>query len=332
MRSWFKFLARVKDQPAEVSIYDEIGAWGVNAKDFIAELRAIDAKDIKVSINSPGGSVFDALAIYNALRQHDANITVVVMGVAASAASLIAMAGDVIEMPENTFLMIHNPLTFAYGNADEMRDMADVLDKIGSSLTATYVARTGQPEAEVQALLDAETWLTATEAVALGFATKMVPALKVEAAFEIERLPANIRAVFEAAPKPAAEPQATRAARIVAAATAAGYERFAAAWALDTTVEPGEALDAVIAQAREVTELCATAGHADQADVLIGARKPMADVYAHLTDLRAAVDEGRHTDTAPPIKKSSHTAAAPDGPRLVTTRGIWANRNTQRSN
>lgn len=333
MRSWFKVLAKAADQPAEISIYDEIGMWGVTAKDFIDSLRGIESKAITVSINSPGGSVFDALAIYNALRMHDAEITVKVMGVAASAASLVAMAGDVIEMPENTFMMIHNPLTFAYGNSAELRDMAELLDKIGSSLTATYVARTGQPEADVQALLDAETWLTATEAVAKGFATVMLPALKVEAAFDIERLPTDIRAVFEAASKPAPEvvPQATRAAQIVAVAAAAGFERFAAAWATDASVTPGPVLDAVIAEAREVTDLCASAGHPAEADALIEARKPMAAVFAHVTDLRAKADEGRHTDSAPHVKAASTTPTRAGLPP-VTTRGIYANRNsTQRS-
>jgi ATP-dependent Clp protease protease subunit len=332
MRSWFKVLARAADQPAEISIYDEIGMWGVSAKEFIGALRGIDAKTIVVSINSPGGSVFDALAIYNALRQHDAEITTRVMGIAASAASLIAMAGDTIEMPENTFMMLHNPLTFAYGNADELRDMAEVLDKIGSSLTATYVKRSGQPEADVQALLDAETWLTATEAVAKGFATTMLPSLAVEAAFEIERLPENIRAVFEARKTPPVEtpvaPTATRATQIVAAATAAGFDRFAATWAMDTKVQPGASLDAVIAEAREIGDLCAAAGYEAEADALITARKPLADVFAHLTDLRAAADESRHTDGAPKPNKLEATVSVPNA---VTTGGIWANRKKQLS-
>ena len=152
MKTWYSIQAKA-DQSADISIFDEIGFFGVNAKQFIGDLKAIDAKTIKLAINSPGGSVFDALAMYNALRQHPANVEVTVLGVAASAASLVAMAGDTIVMPENAFMMIHNPLNFAYGNADELREMADVLDKIGASLVATYANRTGLPEDEIKALI-----------------------------------------------------------------------------------------------------------------------------------------------------------------------------------
>lgn len=200
MKNWYSIQAKA-GAPAEISIYDEIGLWGVTAKQFIADLKALDATTVKLFINSPGGSVFDALAMYNALRQHPASVEVTVMGIAASAASLVAMAGDKIVMPENSFLMIHNPLAGAYGNAAELRDMADVLDKIGASLVATYVTRTGLQEDEVKALLATDTYLSAEEAVAKGFADELQPALKVAACYDIERLPVNIRAVFAAATK-----------------------------------------------------------------------------------------------------------------------------------
>jgi ATP-dependent protease ClpP protease subunit len=194
---WFSFQAKA-DNTVEVSIFDEIGMWGVSAKEFISELKKHAGKKVSCLINSPGGSVFDALAIYNALRAHGGEVTVKVMGVAASAASLIAMAGDKIIMPENTFMMIHNPMVGAYGNADEMRDMADVLDKIAASLIGTYVARTGLSEKDVKDLLDAETWLNAADAVEKGFATEMEVALKIAASFDVERLPETIRKVYEA--------------------------------------------------------------------------------------------------------------------------------------
>ena len=334
MRSWFKVKARAEGDDAavaaDISIYDDSGMWGVTAKDFIAALNQIDAKTIVVSINSPGGSVFDALAIYNALRLHDAEIVVRVMGVAASAASLIAMAGDAIEMPENTFMMIHNPLTFAYGNAAELRDMADVLDKIGASLASTYEKRSGQPRAELEAMLATDTWLTATEAHEKGFATKLLPSLAVEAAFEVERLPENVRAAFEAGRKPPttpAAPSATRGAAILAAASAAGFERFADVWALDQSVQPGERLDRVVVEAHEITDLCSTAGFKDEADALIAARKSMADVFAHLTDLRAVEDEARHIDSAPKPKELNNRGGA----QAVTTRSMWAKRTQQLS-
>ncbi len=109
MKDWYKIIAKADGQPAQISVFDEIGAWGVTAKMFIADLKALGAvKKIDMDINSPGGSVFDALAMYNALRATGAEITVKVLGVAASAASLLAMAGDKIVMPENAFMMVHN--------------------------------------------------------------------------------------------------------------------------------------------------------------------------------------------------------------------------------
>ena len=155
LKSWYSIQAKADQKTADISIYDEIGYWGVTAKQFIGDLKALDATTIKLAINSPGGAVFDALAIYNALRQHPAAVEVTIMGVAASAASVIAMAGDTIVMPENAFMMIHNPLNLAYGNADDLREMADVLDKIGASLIGIYAKRTGMPEDEIKALLDA---------------------------------------------------------------------------------------------------------------------------------------------------------------------------------
>jgi len=207
MRNWYSMQALAAPNAAEISIYDEIGMWGVTAKQFISDLKALgDVKDITVSINSPGGSVFDGLTIYNALRASGANVTVKVMGIAASIASIIAMAGKKIIMPENTFMMIHNPLNAIYGNADDMREMADILDKVGSSLVATYVARTGKSEEEVKALMDAETYMTAAEAKELGFADEVIPAVEAKAAFEVDRLPENVRSLFLAqqpAPSPA---------------------------------------------------------------------------------------------------------------------------------
>ena len=198
MKTWFNVVAKA-DNEVEISIFDEIGAWGVNAKDFIAALKPHKGKNLTCLINSPGGSVFDALAMYNVLRANGGTVTTKVLGVAASAASLVAMAGDKIIMPENTFMMIHNPWAFAAGNAEELREFADTLDTIGSSLVKTYVARTGLPEEEVKALLDNETWLTAEEALAKGFATEVEASLKIAASYDVDRFPENVKAIFASA-------------------------------------------------------------------------------------------------------------------------------------
>ena len=133
MKSWYTIRARTSG--TEVLIYDEIGAYGVTAKGFLAELGALpDDAAIDLRLNSPGGSVFDAVAIYNALKRHAGDITVWIDGIAASAASYIAMAGDTIVMPENAFLMIHDPSGLVMGTAGDMRSTAEALDKVKGSL------------------------------------------------------------------------------------------------------------------------------------------------------------------------------------------------------
>jgi ATP-dependent Clp protease, protease subunit len=144
MTGWYR--VRAKGTGAEVAIYDEIGAHGISAKGFLAELGALaDGTPIDLRLNSPGGSVFDAVAIHNALIRHEGIVTVWIDGIAASAASYIAMAGDAVVMPENAFLMIHDPTGLVMGTADDMRAMADALDKVKSSLVQGYAAKSGRP-------------------------------------------------------------------------------------------------------------------------------------------------------------------------------------------
>ena len=184
MNTWYTIRARAKG--TEVLIYDEIGAYGVSAKGFLAELGALpDDAPIDLRLNSPGGSVFDAVAIFNALSRHAGHITVWIDGIAASAASYIAMAGDEIVMPENAFLMIHDPSGIVMGTADDMRDMAGTLDKIAASMTRGYAAKSGKPEAEIAALLAAETWFDAKDALEAGLATRMAEPVRIAASFNI---------------------------------------------------------------------------------------------------------------------------------------------------
>lgn len=207
MRPCFVFKLAEDDSPSTLSIFDEIGFWGVQAKDFIRDLRAVKSKVLNVEINSPGGDVFAGLAIYNALKSSGKEIVVRVMGVAASAASLIAMAGDKIIMPKNTFMMIHNPWSFATGNADALRETADTLEKIGFSLRATYARRTKMSEEDLEPLLAKDTWMTAEEALGLGFATEVVDEVTAQAKFDVARadLPQAVAALFAVA-KAAADP------------------------------------------------------------------------------------------------------------------------------
>lgn len=169
-RSWFSIQAKADAETADVFIYDYIGWGGVTAADFSKELKNVTAKTINVHINTPGGDVFDGLAIYNSLKDHGAQIHVKVDGLAASIGSIIAMAGHTITMGESSFLMIHNPWALVIGNAKDMREMALTLDKIGGSLAGVYASRAKVSKEQAQTWMDEETWFTAAEAKAYGLA------------------------------------------------------------------------------------------------------------------------------------------------------------------
>jgi ATP-dependent protease ClpP protease subunit len=193
---------------AEVWIYGDIGeSWdgeSVDAKNFVRDFAAIEADDITVRINSYGGSVTDGLAIHNAIKRHKAKVTVEIDGAAFSIASLIAMAGDDVRMADNALMMIHAPWGFAMGNAAEMRDTADTLDKYASAMSSAYIAKSGQPAEAILALLQdgKDHWFTAAEALAEGFVHAVSDALPIAASldkqFDLSRYPR-----FQAAAKAA---------------------------------------------------------------------------------------------------------------------------------
>jgi ATP-dependent Clp protease, protease subunit len=186
VKRWYDFRARAKG--AEIVIYDEIGAFGIPAKAFLDELRALGAvAELTLRINSPGGSVFDGVAIYNGLKRHDARVTVWIDGIAASIASMIAMAGDKVVMPENAMLVLHDPSGLVAGTALDMRAMADALDRMKAGMVAAYRDKSGRDEVEIEALMAAETWLSAQEAVALGLADRIEPPVRMAAHFDLSR-------------------------------------------------------------------------------------------------------------------------------------------------
>lgn len=179
LKTGTRFSMQATGGTAEILIYEEIGAsfWGggVDPKQFAMDLKALgDVTTLNVRINSPGGDVFDGVAIYNLLLQHPAAVNVYVDGLAASIASIIAMAGDKICMADNAMMMIHNAMACTAGNANDLREVADVLEKVSSTMAGTYVKRTGMKAADVQKLMDATTWFTAQECVDKGFADEIV--------------------------------------------------------------------------------------------------------------------------------------------------------------
>lgn len=179
---WNPGVKAAKAEDASISIYEVIGEdpWtggGVTVKRIDAALRSIGgAKDVTVNINSPGGDVFEGIAIYNRLREHQGRVNVKVLGLAASAASIIAMAGDNIQIGASSFLMIHNAWVLAIGNRHDMREIADFLEPFDRALADVYVARTGQELGDVQSAMDAETWFNGSQAVEIGYADALLPA------------------------------------------------------------------------------------------------------------------------------------------------------------
>lgn len=167
--SWYE-IRNLADSRAEIALYDEIGAWGVSASAFVDELRALNASSITLRISSPGGDVHDGLLMLNALRQHPADIDVVIEGLAASAASFIAMAGDTVMIAPQAMVMIHDAAGLCMGNAEDMFEMANLLDKHSDNIAAIYSQKAGGTVEDWRAKMREETWYTDQEAVDAGLA------------------------------------------------------------------------------------------------------------------------------------------------------------------
>ncbi|ENJ5865018.1 ATP-dependent Clp protease proteolytic subunit [Salmonella enterica] len=197
--SWYTIRA-VADNAADISIYDEIGGWGISAHWFAEELVALGSiTQINLHIHSPGGSIFDGLAIYNLLKNHPARKVVYVDGVACSMASVIAMVGDPVIMPENAMMMIHRPRGIAGGESSDIRDYSDLLDKMESVIIPIYAEKTGKSPDDIAALLASETWMSGAECVREGFADKVIQPVRAMAQLhskrleEFEHMPQNIK-------------------------------------------------------------------------------------------------------------------------------------------
>jgi ATP-dependent protease ClpP protease subunit len=168
-----------------IELFDEIGPYGVTASDFSRSLADAQGGDVVLKLNSPGGSVFEGLSIYNSLVAHSGHVRVEVVGIAASIASIIAMAADELAMASNSFLMLHRAWGVTVGNEADHLEQAAVLTKIDKALAGTYATRTGKAAAEMHRLMNAETWLTAREAKAGGFADEVLGDLPIAARFDL---------------------------------------------------------------------------------------------------------------------------------------------------
>lgn len=171
----------------DIYVYGEIGdsllddGTSTSAADFARQLKDADGDDVTIHVNSVGGNVFDANTMSELVRSYKGKTTTSIEGIAASAASFFALTADVVEMNPSALLMIHNPYTSCYGNADEMRKAADMLDKVRSTITTQYVRKTGMDEPEIERMMDAETWLDAREALSLRFVDSVTDAAPIAA-------------------------------------------------------------------------------------------------------------------------------------------------------
>lgn len=248
---------------AEIFIYGDIGEswWAetVSAAQFVKDLAALDAERITIRINSMGGSVPDGIAIHNAIKRHKAATTTVVDGMALSIASLIALAGDTVEMAENATMMIHAPWTVVGGNAVDLRATADLLDTWAKAMATSYAAKSGQSNEAVMALLTdgKDHWYTAAEALAAGFCDAVTTALPIAASaqrFDLSRyrnVPAALAAGVVAPSTPVAAPAAP--VTPVAAATSTS-ENCMSQHQTPAAPAPGAALDAEAIRAQALAD------------------------------------------------------------------------------
>lgn len=272
-KHWFSMNANA-DGTADIAILSDIGMFGVTASDFRNQLIALGKpSEIRISISSDGGDVADGFAIYNMLNRHPANKIVTIDGLAASMASVVAMAGDEVIMPSNAMLMIHNPWGLAVGEADQLASFADALAIMQTNIAQTYKDRTGLPLAEIRSLMNKETWFSAKDAVAKGFADRVEKAAPVDAkAFNLARFN-HVPALFGHTSKESL--------------TMTTQNKEA-----ETVEVVAKTPEQIVAEDRayqaEVRAVCKLAGKPEAADAYIAANKKVADVIAELEEQREA--------------------------------------------
>lgn len=332
-RRWFEARA-TGERAAEVMIYDDIGMWGVRAKDFIDEVKALgDLDKITIGINSYGGEVFDGLAIYNFLNRQKGEVIIRVDGLAASIASVIAMAGDEIIMPENAMMMIHDPSGLVWGNAEDMRGMADVLDKMKGSLVSAYRDKSGMDDDEITQLMRDETWLDAADAKKRGLCDTVAKPVSITNRADLTERFSNVPAALACVDGPRGDPADPPASEDIMAddkktPPADGVKPAE----LDADAITAEATAKANAYAGQVIALATMAQRAGYKNALVDAAsfvasgKPMAEIQAHFLDKSVPKDReeiDNKVDASQPNKKA--TAKVP----TIDTAKIYADRAAQ---
>jgi ATP-dependent Clp endopeptidase proteolytic subunit ClpP len=186
-KSWYSInsIEAKKGKSTDIFIYDEIGVHGITAKSFLQDLKDLGGKDITLHINSTGGDVFEGQAIYTSLKNYTGKVTAKIEGLAASMATVIALAADTIEMTSNSLFMIHSPMSNVFGNKSQMRKQINALEKVEATMLKVYSKRTGLDEDKISYMLDSETWLSADEAKEMGFIDSISGKVEIVAKYDI---------------------------------------------------------------------------------------------------------------------------------------------------
>jgi ATP-dependent protease ClpP protease subunit len=350
-KTWYAVHAsgEAAERVIEVFVYGEIGTWGITANQFVQDLRAIDdgVSPVIAAFNSIGGDLFDGLAMHNALSRLGERCTGRIDALAASAASVAVCGAHRVVIASNAMLMIHNPYTYAGGDADDFRRVADVLDQTLEAIIAAYKAKAPEiDDAELRRLVNAETWLTANEAVALGLADEVGDGLKVKACLgqgavlqRYQHAPADLLAQLdeppEADPDPVDPPlvppvvdSAKLALMITQRCAAAGISNLVEPLLSSTQLESVEIVLAGLARAKAVNDLCVAARLPEFSAEYVAAGLDAAAVRARLFDKIVTSGKGFEIDNSLPLDNDPVPKVLA---KQTDPTSIWASRQAAQS-
>ncbi len=346
-KHWYHVLAsgEAEQRTIEVFVYGEIGTWGVTANQFVQDLRAMDdgVSPVIAAFNSVGGDLFDGLAMHNALARLGERCTGRVDALAASAASVAVCGAHRVVMSANSIMMIHNPWTYTAGDADDLRKVADVLDQTTEAIIAAYKAKSPDiDEVELRRLVDAETWLTANEAVALGLADEVGDGVKVNACLgqgaalqRYQNAPQDLLAQLDDAPepeppKPYDKPEPTPvndsaklALMITQRCTQEGISNLIEPLINATKLESEAVVNAALTSAKAVRDLCVAARLPEFTAEYVSAGLDAEAVRGRLFDKLVGSGKGFEIDNSLPLENDPPPkvqAKQPDPPGIYAAR------------
>jgi ATP-dependent protease ClpP protease subunit len=352
-KTWYAVQAsgEAAERVIEVFVYGEIGAWGITANQFVQDLRAMDdgVSPVIAAFNSIGGDLFDGLAMHNALSRLGERCTGRIDALAASAASVAVCGAHKVVIAANAMLMIHNPWTYAAGDAEDFRKVADVLDQTMEAIIAAYKAKAPDiDEVELRRLVAAETWLTANEAVALGLADEVGDGIKVKACLgqggvlqRYQHAPAELLAQLDEPPEsdpelepvdPAPTPPVIDAAKLALMITQrcaeAGISNLVAPLLSSTNLESEEIVQAGLTRAKAVNDLCVAARLPEFSAEYVAAGLDAAAVRARLFDKIVGSGKGFEIDNSLPLADDPAPKVLAKQPDPTS---IWAARQVAQS-